>query len=109
MNFNAPPPPNALVTNIPPFLNPAPAVARQTALIHGSAAISETISWVGMGGDKITISTTPLPPPSMKSTVPEHESITALANAARHTISVDPKMAVHAQANPSAKTAHVLG
>jgi hypothetical protein len=107
VDLAAPIRPDALAIKMPPTLNPGPAIVRQTAIIHGTATLTENMTWVG-GSDGVCISLTPLPPPSMKATVPDHESLYAILSSARHTISVDPKMAAQVQANPSPNAVHLL-
>jgi len=109
VDISRPPKPDALAIAVPEFLNPGPAVSRQLAVLRGPEAALDSIKWLGMGGDKVSISLKPLPPPSMKSTMPDRVDLAAIIASARHTISIDPNMAAKAQANPSAAAVNLLG
>jgi hypothetical protein len=99
---------DALAIAVPATLNPQTAVSRQLAILHSSSSVADSMTWVGMGSDKITISTTPLPAPSMKASVPDHQSLYEILRSARHSISIDPSMAVKAQSGAAASALRLL-
>lgn len=99
---------NACASAPPPTLNPGPAVARETAIMRGADDALAAMTWVGLSSDKITISLKPLPAPMINCELREPVDLGAILASARHNISIDPKMACSAQANPTARAPDLL-